>query len=71
MKTLTLTIAEESIIEIRHNGACVKITRKEGRCYYSTSGQPTRQLIKTVEYLEQVRADLPTASKMLIGEIFK
>ena len=31
----------ESTIEIRHNCACVKITRKEGRCYYSTSGQPT------------------------------
>lgn len=61
----------ESTIEIRHNGACVKITRKEGRCYYSTSGAPSRQLIKAVEYLEQVRADLPTASKMLIGEIFK
>lgn len=61
----------ESTIEIRHNGACVKITRKEGRCYYSTSGQPTRQLIKAVEYLEQVRADLPTASKMLICEMFK
>ena len=26
---------------------------------------------KAVEYLEQVRADLPTASKMLIGEMFK
>lgn len=61
----------ESTIEIRHNGACVKITRKEWRCYYSISGQPTRQLVKAVEYLEQVRADLPTSSKMLIGEMFK
>lgn len=61
----------ESTIEIRHNGACVKITCKNGRCYYNTSGQPSKELIKAIQYLEQVRAPMATASKMLISEMLK
>ena len=61
----------ESTIEIRHNGACVKITCKNGRCYYYTSGQPTKELIKVIQYLEQVRAPMATASKMVISEMLK
>ena len=61
----------ESTIEIRHNGACVKITCKNGRCYYNTSGQPSKELVKVIQYLEQVRAPMATASKMVISEMLK
>jgi hypothetical protein len=61
----------ESVVEIRHNGAGVKITCKNGRCYYNTSGQPAKELVKVIQYLEQVRAPMATASKMVISEMLK
>ena len=44
----------ESTIEIRHNGACVKITCKNGRCYYNTSGQPSKELVKPIRPVREM-----------------
>ena len=61
----------ESTIEIRHNGACVKITCKNGRCYYNTSGWTSKELVKVILYLEEVSAPMATASKIVISEMLK
>ncbi len=61
----------DTTIEIKHNGAGVRITGRGDRCYYSLSGQPSKELIKVVQYLEQVRAPMATASKLVISEMLK
>lgn len=61
----------DTTIEIKHNGACVRITQRGERCFFATYGQPTKELIKAIQYLEQVRAPMATASKLIIQEMFK
>ena len=61
----------ESTIEIKHNGAGVRIISRGDRCYFNLSGQPTKELIKVIQYLEQVRAPMATASKLVISEMLK
>lgn len=61
----------DTTIEIKHNGAGVRITGRGDRCYYSLSGRPSKELIKVIQYLEQVRATMATASKLVISEMLK
>ena len=61
----------DTTIEIKHNGAGVRITGRSDRCYFSLSGQPSKEIVKVIQYLEQVRAPMATASKLVISEMLK
>ena len=58
-------------MEIKYNGTGVRITERGNRCFYSLSGKPIKELIKVIQYLEQVRAPMATASKLVISEMLK
>lgn len=61
----------DTTIEIKHNGAGVCITSRGDRCYFNLCGRPSKELIKVIQYLEQVRAPMATASKLVISEMLK
>lgn len=61
----------DTTIEINHNGTCIRITKRDKKCFYNFFGQSNKEIVKVVQYLEQVNAPMETSTKLIMQEMFK